>query len=81
MMTAEARYYRDCIRGALGTLPGTPRPNGAANEPLGKRYGLSPAQAEEYAADAWAMLEAAGVTVLPRAPYNQKRLANVYAKP
>lgn len=79
-MNQHARYYRDCVRGALGTLEKKPRTGGFAHEPLGARRGLSHDEAEEICADAFATLQAAGVKTLPRKPYNQERLRAAYAR-
>jgi hypothetical protein len=80
-MDDHAKYYRDCVRGALGTLvKGSPtRRGGFAHEPLGAKRGLSHDEAEEICADAFATLQAAGVKTLPRKLYNQERLEVAYA--
>jgi hypothetical protein len=76
----HAKYYRDCVRGALGTLEKKPRAGGFAHEPLGAKRGLSHDEAEEICADAFATLQAAGVKTSPRKPYNQERLRAAYAR-
>jgi hypothetical protein len=79
-VNAHARYYRDCVRGALGTLDKRPRAGGFAHEPLGAARGLSHDEAEEICADAFATLQAAGVKTLPRKQYDKERLRAAYAR-
>jgi hypothetical protein len=77
-MNAHARYYRDCVRAALGTF------RSKGGEPLGsaKRYLLHGDEAREIADSAWATLEAAGVKTKPRwkpkSPGMQRRLDRSY---
>ena len=81
-MHDHAKYYRDCVRGALGTLEkgSRTRRGGFAYEPLGAKRGLSYDEAEEICADAFATLAAAGVPVLPRGPYRQSTLVPAYTR-
>ena len=52
-MNNHARYYRDCVRAALGTVPGEPL---GANE----KYLLDRPDALEIANSAWKELARAG---------------------
>jgi hypothetical protein len=66
----HARYYRDCLRAALGTLPGEPL---GANE----KYLLDRPDAIEIANSAWKELERAGVKTEPRFEETPAKLARI----
>jgi hypothetical protein len=76
-MNGQARYILACIKAPRGSRP---RTGGYANEPLGKRYGLSRHEAELICASTFLTLTACGIATLPRKPYNEKRLAAAYAR-
>ncbi len=69
-MNDHARYYRDCVRAALGTVPGEPL---GANE----KYLLDRPDAIEIANSAWKELARAGVKTAPRFEETPAKLARI----
>jgi hypothetical protein len=76
-MDRHARYNRDCVRAALGTLPG-------GIEALGAAYRLHQDDAIEICDSAYAILQAAGIKTTPRwkpaSPGMERRLQRAYER-